>query len=341
MAIDISKFKTRRILVIGDLIIDEFIRGTVGSVAREAPVPVVSVNEEYIALGGAGNVAFNLAGLGAKVSIVGVTGARTGYRLLMQEFSKHGIDATGVVADKQRNTNRKTRIISSCQQLLQIERETHTPLSTAVESAMIKALRDKIETSDILIVMDRGKDSLTRPLLTELFSHARKRNIVSIVDPFGYHYEKYMGATILTPNMNDVAGETGVKITDKAGLFKAGTELLKKTRAEGLVVSCGKDGLVIFGKGVQPFVIESEARQIFDVTGAKDTMVAVLGLSLATGGSFKDAATVANVAAGLVVDKIGTAGVTEKEIILELMAFSGNAPSSNENDFLSRKKTLY
>lgn len=341
MAIDISKFKTRRVLVIGDLIIDEFIRGTVDSVSREAPVPVVSVTEEYYELGGAGNVARNLAALGAQVAVVSVTGTGSGARILMDLCSKHRIDTQGVHSEKQRKTNRKTRIISSCQQLLQIDRESFVPVSSAAESAMIKGIRGKISDVDLVIVSDRGKGTLTRSLLTEIFSLTRTRNIISIVDPIGNHYEKYIGATILTPNVKELSSETEIRITDKLSLYKAGTELLKKMRGEGLVVTCGKNGLVIFGKATSPFVIESEERQVFDVTGARDTMVSVLGLSLATGGSFKDAATVANVAAGLVVDKVGTAGVTEKEIILELMAYSGHGPVAKEDDLFSQKQTRY
>jgi D-beta-D-heptose 7-phosphate kinase/D-beta-D-heptose 1-phosphate adenosyltransferase len=341
MAIDISRFKTRRVLVVGDLVIDEFIRGTVENVSREAPVPVVSVNHEKYELGGAGNVARNLASLGAKVSVVGVTGAGSGSRILMDAFARHKIDTTGIHADKQRRTSRKTRIFSSCQQLLQVERESSVSLSSASESAMILAIREKIPQVDLVVVSDLGKGTLNRSLLTEVFSQARQRNIVSIVDPYGTHYEKYIGATILTPNIKELAIEAGIRVSDRTGLFKAGTELLKATRAEGLAVTCGKDGLVIFGRAVQPVYIETEERQVFDVTGARDTMVAVLGLALATGGSFMDAATVANVAAGLVVDRVGTACVTEKEIILELMAYSGHAAAPREEELFSKKQPLY
>ena len=341
MAIDISKFKTRKILVIGDLIVDELIRGNVETISREAPVPVLSVTQESFSLGGAGNVAQNLSALGAQVSIVGVTGKDSGARIMMDAFARCRIGTQGVCSDDQRKTSRKTRIVSSCQQILQIDRETVIPMTSASESAMIKEIRETISSVDMVIVMDRGKGTLTRSLLTEIFSLAKTHNKITIVDPFGNHYEKYMGATILTPNFREVASETGLRVTDKKGIFKAGTELLKRLRIEGLLVTCGKDGMVLFGKSSQPFAIETEERKIFDVTGARDTMVAVLGLSLATGGSFKDAATVANVAAGLVVDKLGAATVSEKEIILELMAFSGHAPGTREDELFVRRQTLY
>ncbi|MBU1171577.1 MAG: bifunctional hydroxymethylpyrimidine kinase/phosphomethylpyrimidine kinase [Proteobacteria bacterium] len=341
MAIDISKFKSSKVLVIGDLMIDEFIWGAVETVSREAPVPVVTVQENNFSLGGAGNVAQNLAAMGAQVSVVGITGTGLNATTMMDMFNDLGINASGVYSDKKRDTSKKIRVIASCQQVLQIDRETIKPISTAAESAMIHSIRKILPTVDIVIASDRGKGALTRPMLTEIISLAKNNNIISIVDPYGSNYERYTGATILTPNAKEVSTETGIKISDRASIFKAGTELLKKTRVEGLLVTCGKDGIVLFGRSAQPFAIESEARQVFDVTGARDTMVAVLALSLAAGGSFKDAATVANVAAGIVVGKLGTATISEKEIILELMAFSGNAAPPKDDAIFADKKTLY
>jgi D-beta-D-heptose 7-phosphate kinase/D-beta-D-heptose 1-phosphate adenosyltransferase len=337
MAIDISKFKTCKVLVFGDLIIDEFIDGTVESISREAPIPVVNVSDEHHALGGAGNVAHNLSELGARVSAIGLTGAGSSAKLLMKTLDDAGIDGTGVCADPLRTTARKTRITAAGQQMLQIDRESPRPMSSANESALIRSLREILPRMDIVIVSDRGKGTLTRPMMTEIVSLSRKQNKIIIVDPWGSNFERYTGATLLTPNVREVSRETGVPVNDKASLFKAGTELLRKTRAEGLIVTCGKDGLVLFGRTTPPFAIPSQARQVFDVTGARDTMVAVLALSLATGGSFKDAATVANVAAGIAVGKLGTARVSEKEIILELMAFSGSGSPAGKRPFDGRK----
>lgn len=341
MAIDISKFKTRRVLVVGDLVIDEFIQGTVETLTREAPVPVVTVDREYFELGGAGNVARNLAALGARTSMVGVSGSGSGAKILMDAFARHKIDSTGVFQEKSRKTLRKTRIISSCQQMLQLERETKVPVSVPAESAMILAIRDRMPDVDLVIVSDHGKGTLARPLLTELLALARKSNIMVVVDPWGTGYEKYSGATILVPDVRELALETGIPTRERSGLFKAGTELLKTARVEGLAVTCGRDGIVMFEKAVQPVFIESEPRQVFDQTGVHDTMVAVLGLSLATGGSFKDAATVANVAAGIAMDKLGTARVTEKEMILELMAYSGQTSPEANPEMFARKQTFY
>lgn len=340
MAIDISKFKSSKVLVIGDLIIDEFIRGTVDSVSREAPIPVVTVSNEEISLGGAGNVAHNLREMGAGVSVIGITGTRHNARLMIDTFRNLGIDAKGVCSDPGRTTTKKTRVIAASQQVIQIDREANKPISVANESAMVRSIREILPRVDIVIASDRGKGTLTRPLLTEIVSSAKKNNTIIIVDPWGTNFERYTGATILTPNIKEVAQETGIKITDQASVFKAGTELLRKTRVEGLLVTCGKDGTVLFGRTSQPFVIESQARQVFDVTGARDTMVAVLALALSTGGSFKDAATVANVAAGIVVGKLGTARVSEKEMILALMAFSGNNALRDDTLFKD-KKALY
>lgn len=338
MAIDISRFKTCKVIVIGDLMIDEFIWGTVERISREAPVPVVTMQEDRFSLGGAGNVAHNLASLGAKVAVVGLIGSDANAKIMMDTFGELGIDTSGITMDDQRDTSKKIRVFASSQQLLQIDRETFKPLSTATESALISSIRKLLPQADIIMVVDQGKGTITRPLLTEIISLANTNNKVSIVDPNGAHCEKYTGATILTPNVKEVALETGIAITNKATLFKAGSEYLKKSRVEGLLVTCGKEGIVIFGRSAQPFPIESEPQEVYDVTGAKDTLVSVLALALATGGSFKDSATVANVAAGLVVEKLGPGTVTEKELILKLMAYSGG---SQDNPLFLKKDTLY
>lgn len=338
MAIDISRFKACKVIVIGDLMIDEYIWGTVERISTEAPVPVVTMQEDRFSLGGAGNVAHNLASLGAKVAVVGLTGSDTNAKIMMDTFNELGIDTAGVYMDAQRNTSKKIRVIASCQQILQIDRETIKPISSATESALISSIRKLLPQADIVIVIDQGKGAITRPLMTEIISLANTSNKVSIVDPCGSHSEKYIGATIMTPNVKEVSSETGISITNKTTLFKAGVEYLKKIRAEGLLVTCGKDGIVIFGRSAQPFTIESEPKEVFDVTGAKDTLVSVLALALATGGSFKDSATVSNVAAGLVVGKLGSATVTEKELILKLMAYSGGSP---QNPLFQNKDTLY
>lgn len=339
MAIDISRFKKCKVLVIGDLMIDEFIWGTVETISREAPVPVVSMQGDRFALGGAGNVANNLASMGAKAAVVGITGTGPNARTMMDTFDELGIDTAGIHQDNQRSTTKKIRIIASCQQLLQIDKETIKPISGATESALISSIRKLLPQADIVIVSDRGKGTITRPLMTEIISLANMNNKVSIVDPNGSHGERYMGATIITPNAKEVSEETGLAITEKASLFKAGTEYLKKTRAEGLLVTCGKEGIVIFGRSAKPFIIESKPKEVFDVTGARDTMVSILALALATGGSFKDSATVANVAAGLVVGKVGTATVTERELILELMDYSGRPTTPDQ--LFGNKKPLY
>lgn len=340
MAIDISKFKTCRVLVIGDLMIDEFIRGTVESVSREAPVPVLTMQDDRFALGGAGNLARNLAVLGARVEVIGVTGAGPNAGIMMDAFEELGIETKGVHQDNQRSTSRKIRVIASCQQILQIDRETIKPVSAATESALIASIRSRLPQADIVIVSDLGKGTITRPLMTEIISLSSTHTKICIVNPSGAHPERYTGATIIVPNVKDVSQVTGITITDQASLFKAGSEYLKTTRAEGLLMTCGKEGMVVFGRSVKPYVIESKPREVFDVTGVRDTMVAVLALSLATGGSFRDSATVSNVAAGLVVGKVGTATLTEKELILELMAWSGEETQTKAPLF-REKQTLY
>ncbi len=332
MAIDISRFKNCKVLVIGDFLIDENIWGTVDSVSTEAPVPIVSVTSYNYEPGGAGNVVNNLASFGASVYAAGIIGDDYNGELLMEKMEELRIDVRGIYIDKRRPTTKKTRIVSSIQQVLRVDWETIKPVSKTAQNELLDTLQKLIPKVDVILISDQGNGLLTESLLSGIFSIARKYSKITILDPCGIDYDKYKGATIITPNVKEVSLVTGISISGKNSILKGGTELLKATNAEGLLVTCGKDGMIIFGRAAQPFEIETQAKQVYDVAGASDTVLALLGLSLASGGSFKDAATVANVAAGVVVGKVGAATVTEKEIILELMAFSGTLKDEVTND---------
>jgi len=330
VAIDISRFKNCKVLVIGDFLIDEYIWGTVDSVSTEAPVPIVSVTNYNYELGGAGNVVNNLASLGASVYAAGIAGSDYNGKLLMDKMDDLRIDVRGMYIDKRRPTTKKTRIVSSNQQVLRVDWETTKPVSKTAQNELIDSVQKIIPKVDVILISDQGNGLLSESFLSSIFSIARKHSKITILDPFGTNYDKYKGATIITPNVKEVSLVTGIEIVGKNSILKSSIELLKKTNAEGLLVTCGKDGIIIFGRAAQPFEIETQAKQVYDVAGASDTVLALLGLSLAAGGSFKDAATVANVAAGIVVGKVGAATVTEKEIILELMTFSGTVKSEDE-----------
>ncbi len=330
VAIDISKFKNCKVLVIGDYLLDEYIFGTVESVSTEAPVPIVSVSSYNYELGGAGNVVNNLASLGASVFAAGIAGTDYNGKKLMEKLEEQRVDVRGMYIDKRRTTTKKTRIVASNQQVLRVDWETTKPVSRTAQNELIDSVQKLAPKVDVILISDHGNGLLSESVLASIFSIARKHSKITILDPCGTDYKKYNGATIITPNVKEVSLVTGIEIVGKNSILKSGIELLKTTNAEGLLVTCGKDGIIIFGRSAQPFEIETQAKQVYDVAGASETVLALLGLSLASGGSFKDAATVANVAAGIVVSKFGAATVTEKEIILELMTFSGTMKTEED-----------
>ncbi len=311
---DPYRFSRCRLLVIGDLMIDEYLWGEVDRISPEAPVQIVEVGREEFTLGGAGNVIHNLVVLGAEVTAVGVVG--TGYdgNLLVDMLKKLHVNIDGIIQDPQRPTTRKTRIIASNQHVLRIDRETRKEISQNTYELLVKSLENQIPQTDMVLVSDYGKGTLTRALLSKIVDMCKIHQKMIIVDPKGLDFTKYSGVTLITPNKKEASLASSVEITDENSLFQAATLLLEKVDMEKLLITCGKDGMVLFEKNTPPYRIYTEARQVFDVSGAGDTVLAVLGLSLATGMTFQQAASLANTAAGIVVGKIGTATVTQKEL---------------------------
>jgi D-beta-D-heptose 7-phosphate kinase / D-beta-D-heptose 1-phosphate adenosyltransferase len=294
--------------------IDEYLWGEVDRISPEAPVQIVEVNREEFTLGGAGNVIHNLVVLGTEVSAVGVVGIGYNGNLLVDMLKKLNVDIEGIVHDPQRSTTRKTRIIASNQHVLRIDRETKKEISQKTYELIVKSLERLIPQTDMVLVSDYGKGTVTRTLLSRLVEICKSYQKMIIVDPKGLDFTKYSGVTLITPNKKEASLASNVEITDERSLFQAATLLLEKVDMEKLLITCGKDGMVLFEKDAHPYRIHTEARQVFDVSGAGDTVLAVLGLTLATGATFHQAASLANTAAGIVVGKIGTATVTQKEL---------------------------
>ena len=319
MNIDVSKFKDCRVLVIGDLMIDEYLWGDVDRISPEAPVQVVAVKKEESTLGGSGNVVNNLAALGAKVFAAGVIGTGRNGNMLLKRLGYLGVDAGGVVQEHGRPTTRKTRILAAHQHVLRIDRETRKEISGKTLEKISGFIRKKIPEADVVIVSDYGKGLITKSLMARVVESAKKHGKITIADPKGLDYSKYSGVTLITPNRKEAALAAGVEITNNSSLMEAGAKIIGSAGIERLLVTCGKDGMVLFERDKKPYKIRAEARQVFDVSGAGDTVIAVLGLCLASGASFRTAASVANIAAGIVVGKVGTATVSEKELTAALM----------------------
>ncbi|MEW6672971.1 MAG: D-glycero-beta-D-manno-heptose-7-phosphate kinase [Thermodesulfobacteriota bacterium] len=311
---DLSKFSNCNVLVIGDLIVDEYIWGEAERISPEAPVQIVTVKSEDFTLGGAGNVVNNLRSLGAGVAVLGVIGGENYGDLMLKKFEALGVDTAGVVQEKYRPTTRKTRVLAASQHVLRIDRETRRDISDQTFRQLIENLEAGIAAADIVLVSDYGKGVVTPALLARTIEIARRHGKMTLADPKGLNFEKYNGMTLLTPNLKEAALAAGIEAITSATPAEAGKRLLQTLKIENLLITCGKDGMVLFEKGQPPFKIRAVARQVFDVSGAGDTVLAVLGLALAAGASFKEAAVVANAAAGIVVGKVGTATVSPKEL---------------------------
>ncbi len=311
---NLEKFSNCKLLVVGDLMIDEYVWGDVDRISPEAPVQVVSVTREDYTLGGSGNVVNNLAALGAGTLVAGVTGTGPGGVLMTEKFRSLGVNTSGVVKDSRRPTTRKTRIIAGSQHVLRIDRETRSDITGETRAAIAKYIQEVIPKVDAVLISDYGKGLLTDDLLATIIRQAGQNGKPAIVDPKGLDFEKYRDAFLITPNKKEAGLAAGIEIVDESTLNRAADVIFEKTNAKNLLITCGKEGMVLFEGAAGPYIIRSKARQVFDVSGAGDTVVAVAGLAIAAGESLQDAATLANLAAGIVVGKIGTATVTLGEL---------------------------
>jgi len=333
MLIDISKFDQCRLLVVGDLMLDEYLWGEVDRISPEAPVQVVAIQKEDFALGGAGNVVNNAVALGAKVSVVGVIGTGRNGRLLLKRFNELGVDTAGIIQEPDRATTQKTRIIAANQHVLRIDRETKQNISGPTLDKMIRLILDKMPDIDVVLISDYGKGLITKNLLSKVTASAKKHKKMIIVDPKGLDFSKYSGVSILTPNKKEAALASGVEINNESSLEKAANKLLENISLDNLLITCGKDGMVLFEKNKEPFRVKAEARQVFDVSGAGDTVLAVFGLAVASGASIHNSVAIANTAAGIVVGKVGTATVSKQELASAIKTDDHGLPAKYKDLF--------
>lgn len=310
-----ADFDRKRIVVIGDLMLDEFIWGRVRRISPEAPVPVVEVDRQTLALGGAGNVVSNLVALGASPVPVGVVGADGDADRLRSALLALGVSCDGLVTDAGRPTTLKTRIIAHNQQVVRADRESRTPVSDEMEQQIIAAFRHHIEAADAVVVSDYSKGLLTAGVLRQTLAAARERELIVCLDPKMRSFVHYQPVTVITPNNQEAAEAAGISIEDETGLVEAGRKILASIDCRAALVTRGEEGMTLFTDGGEVTHIPTVAREVYDVTGAGDTVVATLALALASGATLAEAARLANHAAGVVVGKIGTATVTREELL--------------------------
>jgi len=311
----VSEFNKVKILVIGDLILDEFVWGEVSRISPEAPVPVVWVKSESFMPGGAANVANNIASLGARVYIAGVVGNDERAGILKEGLIEKGINVEGIIADDSRPTTLKTRVVANHQQVVRIDREKVENVSAGALDRIIGRINNIIDEMDAIIIEDYGKGVISARLLEEVLTIAKKKKKIITVDPKEEHFSYYKGVTAITPNHHEAAQAIGMKAKDKQDILNIGKALLGRLNCDGVLVTLGENGMQLFQKNGAITHIPTVAQEVYDVSGAGDTVISAFTLALALGVDMKDAAYISNIAAGIVVGKVGIAVITQKELI--------------------------
>ncbi|MBC7387070.1 MAG: bifunctional hydroxymethylpyrimidine kinase/phosphomethylpyrimidine kinase [Cryobacterium sp.] len=321
----VAAFSKRRILVIGDVGIDRYVTGDVERISPEAPVPVVFVKSEIHKLGLAANVADNLHALDAESDLIGVIGEDRFASEVRSLLRREKVSDRGLVVDPARRTIVKERIVSDRQQLLRIDYESPEPVSAAIEKQILASVKRLLSGArakkaatrvDGLIVQDYAKGMLSLEVIAQISKLAKAAKVPVFMDPNAKStLDLYTGATFLTPNAKEAAALSGVAIRDHSSLKSAGSKLLKGTGAEFVVITLGKDGMAIFTKGSrEPEMIPTFAREVYDVSGAGDTVISIMALAYASGATIREAAILGNLGAGVVVAKRGTATCTPEEL---------------------------
>jgi len=308
----ILKKSKPKILVIGDLMIDHYLWGSCERISPEAPVQVVDISSETTVLGGAGNVINNLNALGAKVSVSGVIGDDVNGKELVEMLNAISVDTANIIVQNDRKTSKKSRVIAVSQQILRYDKESKNEITSASVDNILKNLENFISSYEIVILSDYGKGVLTDDLCQKIITLAKKNSVKVLVDPKGSDFSKYKGAYLLTPNKKEAILATGIDIKDEKSLKEALLQLKKECDLGISLITLSEDGIAIFEKEVEVF--PTVAKEVFDVTGAGDTVIASIAFALSSGLSIQESASFSNLAAGVVVGKIGSATVNLDEI---------------------------
>lgn len=310
----LSRLQGRTLIVVGDLMLDHFLVGAVDRISPEAPVPVVRFDHDRFRLGGAANVANNAATLGARVQVVGVVGDDDAGALIRTELAKAGIDPSGVISDPGRRTTRKLRVVTSRnQQVARIDYEDDREIQGAVDAAVVSRIDELSSAADAIVVSDYLKGTVSRGVASGAIGAARRRGIALLVDPKVPHIDYYAGATVITPNHHEAEAVTHMRIRSGDEAIAAARRFRERAQCESVLITRGEHGMTLLGPDGDA-ELRAEAREVADVTGAGDTVVATMALALAAGASLIEAARLANRAAGVVVGKFGPATVSIGEL---------------------------
>ncbi|MEI6831582.1 MAG: D-glycero-beta-D-manno-heptose-7-phosphate kinase [Candidatus Omnitrophota bacterium] len=326
----IQKFGKAKILVVGDLILDEYIWGSVERISPEAPVPVLWAKKRTFIPGGTANVANNIRSLGGGVTLLGVTGKDANSKILLSELKKRKINTSGIFVEQGRHTTVKTRILAGSQQVVRVDWEHTHDLSNELNFKILKYIEKNIKSFDAVIVEDYGKGVINVALLERLIALAAKYKKIITVDPKEENFQYYRGVTAITPNRKELENAIrNLKLKDTTNRFKINTDrlftdkdvesaagqILIYLKLDSILVTLGEQGMKLFEKNGRVIHIPTVAQEVFDVSGAGDTVISTFTLGLCAGASKAEAAHIANFAAGIVVGKLGTAVTTVKELL--------------------------
>ncbi len=307
-----SEFKNNKILVIGDLILDRYIWGKVNRISPEAPVPIVEVTDENFLLGGASNVANNIVSLGGHATIVGVAGNDRAGEVMLRMLGEKGVQCDGIFLGP-RPTTVKTRVIAHNQQVVRFDRENKDKVDGKVFRGLLGYIRNEVQNHDAVIISDYKKGVVSSELVKEVLKHSKPGNIFVSVDPKVGHFHCYKNVSLVTPNVMEASIASGLEIKDEKSLINAGRVLLRKISCDAVLITRGEYGMSLFEKD-KVVHIPTVAKNVYDVTGAGDTVIAAFTIAYAAGASMEEAAVIANHAAGIVVGEVGTAVATPEKL---------------------------
>jgi D-beta-D-heptose 7-phosphate kinase/D-beta-D-heptose 1-phosphate adenosyltransferase len=321
----VHKLGQPRVLVVGDVMLDRYVWGDAERISQEAPVILLHADRREERLGGASSVATLLRALGARVAIAGIVGADADAARVRQMLNDLGIDHEGLVPDAARPTTVKERYIGRAQhrhpqQMIRVDYEDRSPVSAPIEDELIRAIHQQIRKADIVLISDYDKGVCTPTLLTKLIAQCRTFGLKALADPIrGKDYRKYHGCSAITPNRLEAGLATGRLLQNNDQALEAGAQLREQLDLEAAIVTLDKDGMALVHRDGRRLILPTRPRQVYDITGAGDMVMAVLGMTLATGADYESAIRLANIAGGLEVEKIGVAPVTRDEILRDLL----------------------
>jgi D-beta-D-heptose 7-phosphate kinase/D-beta-D-heptose 1-phosphate adenosyltransferase len=310
----LDRFVGRHVVVLGDVMLDRYLWGAVRRISPEAPVPVVEVDRESVRLGGAANVAANVEALGARASLLGVVGEDAGAAELRAAMRAAAIEDRWLVADRSRPTTLKTRVVAHHQQVVRVDQEAVADIGSEVAGGLLAQLESRLADAGALVISDYGKGAITGPLLVEVLARCAAAGVPVCVDPKESHFDSYRPVSVLTPNLLEAGNAMGHRVTDQASLETVGFGLLERLGAPAVLVTRGERGMSLFEPGGRHTHFPAVAQEVYDVTGAGDTVVSAYAVALAAGASHRLAAAISNHAASRVILEIGTATTTIEAI---------------------------